>query len=163
MARTKLQLPSTRRSLPIALMRSREQVMAPIRAMLRASGLTEQQWRVHGYKKLPAPFMMEEQHRMVTWFESLFMPFPELIVSLVIFIEIFGGIGIILGGLIGLFATQAGHFITRLSGFALFVLMINIFYFGHPDWFVWPPIKLLTSEQIFLFVLSIYFMVRGNK
>jgi uncharacterized membrane protein YphA (DoxX/SURF4 family) len=50
---------------------------------------------IHGYKKLPAPFMMEEQHRMVTWFESLFMPFPELIVSLVIFIEIFGGIGII--------------------------------------------------------------------
>ena len=52
--------------------------------------------------------MMEEQHRMVTWFESMFMPFPELIVSLVIFIEIFGGIGIILGGLIGLFANQAG-------------------------------------------------------
>ena len=100
---------------------------------------------------------------MVTWFESMFMPFPELIVSLVIFIEIFGGVGIILGGLIGLFATQAGHFITRLSGFALFILMINIFYFGHPYWFVWPPIKLLTSEQIFLFMLSIYFMIRGNK
>ena len=46
MARTKLQLPSTRRSLPIALMRSREKVMAPIRDMLRASGLTEQPWRV---------------------------------------------------------------------------------------------------------------------
>ena len=46
MARTKLQLPSTRRSLPIPLMRSREKVMAPIRDMLRASGLTEQQWRV---------------------------------------------------------------------------------------------------------------------
>ena len=46
MARTKLQLPSTRRSLPIALMRSREKVMAPIRDMLRASGLPEQQWRV---------------------------------------------------------------------------------------------------------------------
>ena len=46
MARTKLQIPSTRRSLPIALMRSREKVMAPIRDMLRASGLTEQQWRV---------------------------------------------------------------------------------------------------------------------
>ena len=46
MAITKLQLPSTRRSLPIALMRSREKVMAPIRDMLRASGLTEQQWRV---------------------------------------------------------------------------------------------------------------------
>ena len=40
---------------------------------------------IHGYKKLPAPFMMEEQHRMVTWFESMFMPFPELIVSNIIF------------------------------------------------------------------------------
>ncbi|HAJ83262.1 MAG TPA: MarR family transcriptional regulator [Rhodobacteraceae bacterium] len=40
------QLPSTNRSLPIALMRSREKVMAPIREMLKASGITEQQWRV---------------------------------------------------------------------------------------------------------------------
>ncbi len=39
-------LPSTRRSLPIALMRAREKVMAPIREMLADSGLTEQQWRV---------------------------------------------------------------------------------------------------------------------
>ena len=39
-------LPSTRRSLPIALMRSREKVMGPIRDMLRVSGITEQQWRV---------------------------------------------------------------------------------------------------------------------
>ena len=39
-------LPSTRRSLPIALMRSREKVMGPIRAMLKMSGITEQQWRV---------------------------------------------------------------------------------------------------------------------
>lgn len=39
-------LPSTRRSLPIALMHAREVVMEPIREMLVASGLTEQQWRV---------------------------------------------------------------------------------------------------------------------
>ena len=39
-------LPSTRRSLPIALMRSREKVMGPIRHMLKVSGITEQQWRV---------------------------------------------------------------------------------------------------------------------
>ena len=32
--------------LPIALMRAREQVMAPIRNMLADSGITEQQWRV---------------------------------------------------------------------------------------------------------------------
>ena len=46
MTKSKSQLPSTNRSLPIALMRSRERVMAPIREMLKASGITEQQWRV---------------------------------------------------------------------------------------------------------------------
>ncbi len=39
-------LPPTQRSLPMALLRARENVMAPIRAMLSASGLTEQQWRL---------------------------------------------------------------------------------------------------------------------
>ncbi|MCB1357973.1 MAG: homoprotocatechuate degradation operon regulator HpaR [Maritimibacter sp.] len=39
-------LPSTTRSLPIALIRARENIMMPIRTMLAGSGLTEQQWRV---------------------------------------------------------------------------------------------------------------------
>ena len=39
-------LPPTARSLPIALIRARETVMAPIRHMLADSGITEQQWRV---------------------------------------------------------------------------------------------------------------------
>ena len=56
---------------------------------------------LHGYKKLPAPFMMEEQHRMVTWFESIFIPMPEVFVSIVILVEILGVVGNILGGLIG--------------------------------------------------------------
>lgn len=42
----KKSLPPTNRSLPIALIRARENVMGPIRAMLHESGLTEQQWRV---------------------------------------------------------------------------------------------------------------------
>ena len=36
----------TRRSLPIALLRARETVMTPIRAMLSESPLNEQKWRV---------------------------------------------------------------------------------------------------------------------
>lgn len=36
----------TSRSLPIALLRAREVVMAPIREMLHESGISEQQWRV---------------------------------------------------------------------------------------------------------------------
>ncbi len=39
-------LPSTSRSLPIALIRAREGVMSPIRDMLAETGITEQQWRV---------------------------------------------------------------------------------------------------------------------
>ena len=39
-------LPPTSRSLPIALIRAREGVMAPIRKMLAETGITEQQWRV---------------------------------------------------------------------------------------------------------------------
>ncbi len=42
----KSKLPPTSRSLPIALIRAREGVMAPIREMLSETGITEQQWRV---------------------------------------------------------------------------------------------------------------------
>ena len=39
-------LPDTSRSLPIALLRARENIMTPIRKMLAGAGVTEQQWRV---------------------------------------------------------------------------------------------------------------------
>jgi homoprotocatechuate degradation regulator HpaR len=39
-------LRQTGRSLPIALLRARETVMAPIRVMLSESGISEQKWRV---------------------------------------------------------------------------------------------------------------------
>ncbi|WP_170480826.1 homoprotocatechuate degradation operon regulator HpaR [Ruegeria arenilitoris] len=40
------ELPLMSRSLPIALLRAREKVMGPIRAILADAGVTEQQWRV---------------------------------------------------------------------------------------------------------------------
>ncbi len=43
---SRVDLPSTTRSLPIALIRAREKLMGPIREMLSASGITEQQWRI---------------------------------------------------------------------------------------------------------------------
>ena len=43
---SKQTLPPTSRSLPIVLIRARENVMAPIRKMLNRSGITEQQWRI---------------------------------------------------------------------------------------------------------------------
>jgi homoprotocatechuate degradation regulator HpaR len=41
-----MSLRPTARSLPIALLRARETVMAPLRASLAAAGITEQKWRV---------------------------------------------------------------------------------------------------------------------
>ncbi len=46
MTHSKTTLRTTRRSLPIALLRARESVMGPIRDMLGASGVNEQKWRV---------------------------------------------------------------------------------------------------------------------
>ena len=39
-------IPKTSRALPIALLRARETVMAPIRDMLQEAGISEQKWRV---------------------------------------------------------------------------------------------------------------------
>lgn len=44
--KTKGNVRSTKRSLPIALLRAREKVMFPLRQMLLDAGVTEQQWRV---------------------------------------------------------------------------------------------------------------------
>ena len=117
----------------------------------------------HGYGKLPAPFMMDEQHRMVTWFESIFIPMPEFWVNLVILGEMAAGIGVILGGVVGLFAQQLGDLLTRLSGFLVVVIMICALYIAHADWFTSLSTKFVTSEQMFLLVLGIFFAVRGNK
>ena len=117
----------------------------------------------HGYGKLPAPFMMNEQHRMVTWFESIFIPMPELWVNLVILGELAAGIGIILGGVVGLFASQLGHLLTRLSGLLVVIIMTCALYIAHSDWFTSLSTKFVTSEQMFLLVLGIFFAIRGNK
>ncbi|MDB4835713.1 DoxX family protein [Gammaproteobacteria bacterium] len=117
----------------------------------------------HGYGKLPAPFMMDEQHRMVTWFESIFIPMPELWVNLVILGEMAAGIGIILGGVVGLFASQLGHLLTRLSGLLVVIIMTCALYIAHLDWFTSLSTKFVTSEQMFLLVLGIFFAIRGNK
>jgi uncharacterized membrane protein YphA (DoxX/SURF4 family) len=117
----------------------------------------------HGYGKLPAPFMMEEQHRMVTWFESIFMPMPELLVNMVVLGEMAAGIGIILGGFIGLFASQLGHLITRVSGLLVVIIMSCALAIAHADWFTTLSTKFVTSEQMFLLVLGLFFAIRGNK
>lgn len=108
---------------------------------------------LHGYGKFPLP-----PQKMVVWFESKGIIWPELITSLVALGEVIAGIGIVLGGLL---FNQLGNLITRLSGGAVVVIMIGAFVIAHPDWFITKD--LFMSEQIFLFIPGLYFAIKGNN
>ena len=108
---------------------------------------------LHGYGKFPLP-----PQKMVVWFESKGIIWPELITSLVALGEVIAGIGIVMGGLL---FNQLGNLITRLSGGAVVVIMIGAFAIAHPDWFITND--LFMSEQIFLFILGLYFAIKGNN
>ena len=83
---------------------------------------------------------------------------PMVIATTVAVGEMAAGIGIIVGGF---FKGSIGNFITRLSALGIFIIMIGAFYLAHPDWFINE--KLFKSEQIYIFVLSIFFLINGNK
>ena len=108
---------------------------------------------LHGIGKFPLP-----PEKMVTWFESMGYMQPEIVTSLVALGEVGAGAGIILGGLIN---NHVGNLITRLSGGAVGVIMLGAIFIAHSDWLVTK--KLFMSEQIFLFLLGLYFAIKGNK
>jgi putative oxidoreductase len=108
---------------------------------------------LHSYEKFPLP-----PERLTSGFEFWSIPFPEVISSLVALGELISGIGIIVGGFI---SSSLGNVITRLSGGAMVVIMIGAFSLAHRDWFVSG--KIFTTEQFFLFVLGLFFMIKGNK
>ena len=108
---------------------------------------------LHGLGKFPLP-----PEKMVTWFESMGYMYPEIVTSLVALGEVGAGAGIILGGLIN---NYLGNLITRLSGGAVVVIMIGAILIAHSDWLVTK--KLFMSEQIFLFLLGLFFAIKGNR
>ena len=108
---------------------------------------------LHGEGKFPLP-----PEKMVTWFESMGYMQPEIVTSLVALGEVGAGVGIILGGLIN---NHIGNLITRLSGGAVGVIMLGAIFIAHSDWLVTK--KLFMSEQIFLFIIGLYFAIKGNK
>jgi putative oxidoreductase len=108
---------------------------------------------LHGIGKFPLP-----PEKMVTWFESMGYMYPEIVTSMVALGEVAAGAGIILGGLS---KTDLGNLITRISGGAVAVIMIGAILIAHSDWLITK--KLFMSEQIFLFILGLYFAIKGNK
>ena len=108
---------------------------------------------LHGIGRFPLP-----PEKMVTWFESMGYMYPEIVTSLVALGEVGAGVGIILGGLLN---NHVGNLITRLSGGAVGVIMLGAIFIAHSDWLITK--KLFMSEQIFLFLIGLYFAIKGNK
>ena len=111
---------------------------------------------LHGIGKFPLPPCGPDRC-MVESFESMGYMYPELVTSLVAIGEVTAGAGVILGGLI---SGYIGSLITRISGGAVGVIMIGAFIIAHSHWFITE--RLFMSEQIFLFLLGLYFAIKGN-
>ena len=102
---------------------------------------------LHGYQKLPLP-----SQNMIEWFG--FSPWLATIIPLA---EVLGGSLIIISGFI---KAHWGSLGTRLAGLIIFVYMTFAFAIAHQNWFITP--KLFMSEQIFLWALGLYFLLKGK-
>lgn len=103
---------------------------------------------IYGYSKFPLP-----PQKLMEYFN--FSPF---LASFVAVSELLAGILIILGGFL---KSGLGNVITRFSALVIVVIMIFAFSLAHKDWFVTK--ELFTSEQIFLVVIGLYFLINGNQ
>ena len=103
---------------------------------------------IHGLNKFPLP-----PQGLIEYFNL-----SPALASFVAICELSSGLILIVGGFI---RNPLGNFITRLAGFTIVIMMINIFAIAHQDWFI--TTKLFTSEQIFLLIGGIYFLIKGNQ
>ena len=102
---------------------------------------------IHGYQALPLP-----SKGLMEWFN-----FSPILATLVPIAAITGGSLIIIAGF---FKNPHGNLLTRLSASIIVVYMSFAFFIAHKDWFI--SSKLFTSEQIFLFGIGLFFLLRGK-
>ena len=103
---------------------------------------------IHGINKFPLP-----PQGLIEYFSL-----SPVLASTVAISELLSGLVLIISGFI---KNPLGNLLTRLSGLNITILMISILVFAHKDWFV--TTKLFTSEQIFLLIGGIYFLIKGNE
>ena len=103
---------------------------------------------IHGYNKFPLP-----PQGLINYFG-----FSPALATFVALSEVFAGLIIIVGGLLN---NSLGNLITRLGGLMVVVIMIFAFSIAHQEWFI--TVKLFTSEQIFLFLIGLFFLIKGSK
>jgi uncharacterized membrane protein YphA (DoxX/SURF4 family) len=103
---------------------------------------------IHGSNKFPSP-----PQGLIEYFGL-----SPMLASTVALSELLSGLVLIVSGFI---KNPFGNILTRLSGLNIVVLMISILVFAHKDWFF--TTKLFTSEQIFLLIGGVYFLIKGNR
>jgi len=103
---------------------------------------------IHGSSKFPLPPQTLIEH----------FNFSPNLASFVALSEIFAGLAIIFGGFL---KNHVGNLLTRFSALLIVIIMFNAFNIAHRDWFISP--QLFTSEQIFLWVIGVYFLIKGNR
>ena len=103
---------------------------------------------IHGLNKFPLP-----PQGLIDYFDL-----SPVIASTVAISELLSGLILIISGFI---KNPIGNLLTRLSGLNISILMISILIFAHQDWLI--TTKLFTSEQIFLLIGGIYFLIKGNR
>jgi uncharacterized membrane protein YphA (DoxX/SURF4 family) len=103
---------------------------------------------IHGANKFPLP-----PQGLIEYFGL-----SPMLASTVALSELLSGLVLIVSGFI---KKPLGSVLTRLSGLNITILMITILIFAHKDWFF--TTKLFTSEQIFLLIGGVYFLIKGNQ
>ena len=103
---------------------------------------------IHGWNKFPLP-----PQGLIEYFGL-----SPMLASTVALSELMTGLVLIISGFI---KNPFGNILTRLSGLNITILMVTILIFAHKDWFF--TTKLFTSEQIFLLIGGIYFLIKGNR
>ena len=115
---------------------------------------------LHGYGKIP----MSEG--FIGFLASKGVPFANISAYVVAWGEILAGIGIILGGLLIKIYPIVANVITKLSGLTIVIIMINALLIAHSLWSIFIGERgavLFASEQLFLLVLGLFFLVKGNN
>jgi len=115
---------------------------------------------LHGYGKLPI------SEGFVGWLSSKGIPMAEATAYLVAWGEILAGLGIIVGAILAKRMAALGHFVTRMSGGAIGVIMIFALLIAHSDWGIFFGERgsvLFASEQLFLLLLGIFYSIKGNN
>ena len=102
----------------------------------------------HGYGKFPLP-----PQKLIDYFG-----FSETLASFVALSELAAGI-LLIGG--GLLRNHLGSLLTRFGALLVVIIMIVALGLAHQDWLITP--KLFMSEQIFLLLIGLYFLIRANK